>query len=315
MIDICHPSDAHKRLWSLTAALDPENLSRSEGGKPVSTLRYPALKHFSVRWKHPTSGKKPALQNDQASVTRKTAYNFVHYALALACGITIGATPIESATAQVLPNYPAASPIINSPTVTPAIYFEFSTLTGSGNTIYAIRVPVRTSTGAFKYFDIAMQYNVNSAGTPVLASGFPKVTPSVSLNVSGFKAGKYESIISSSKKAIAIVDGPGIGPNGTTAWSFNKTSDSDRCTNPESAAWYTGPISSNPLAARLKAAGITHTGYSYGISGGGCTSAFSNGRLLGVAQTGNALTIVSFTNVSGKDQSVPIDQITYRLSP
>ena len=68
------------------------------------------------------------------------------------------------------------------------------------------------------------------------------------------------------------------------------------CTYPSSATWYVGPIANSPLAARLKAAGITSTAWSYGVTGGeACYNNWPDNTLIGLSQTGNKLTIVSFT--------------------
>jgi hypothetical protein len=72
-----------------------------------------------------------------------------------------------------------------------------------------------------------------------------------------------------------------------------------------------GPIANNPYAAQIKAAGITSTAWSYGIS----TSNYGRwgvATLIGVSQIGNTLTIVSFYSVTN---GVPYDQITYTLTP
>jgi hypothetical protein len=85
--------------------------------------------------------------------------------------------------------------------------------------------------------------------------------------------------------------------------------------------WYTGPIASNPLAARLKKAGITSAFYSYGLVGASVSCAvgtyydFSEDALIGVSQVEGSLTIVSFTNNNGVDSQVPIAEITYTLLP
>jgi hypothetical protein len=59
-------------------------------------------------------------------------------------------------------------------------------------------------------------------------------------------------------KNLVTVSGPVAGPDGQTEWSL-----------PVTATWYTGPLADNPLAARLKKAGITLSNYSYGIVGVG----------------------------------------------
>ncbi len=48
--------------------------------------------------------------------------------------------------------------------------------------------------------------------------------------------------------------------------------------------WYVGPITSNPLYARLKAAGITYTAWSYGVTGGtGCYGPWEADSIIGLS--------------------------------
>jgi hypothetical protein len=174
-------------------------------------------------------------------------------------------------------------------------------------------VPVIDSSGKTSYKDITLLFDVDSAGNVTLASGYPKVIPSPTSLVSSFRAGKYIGPGSDSN-FIAAVSGPGITAGGATEWSLAAVSGTSYYAYPKSAAWYVGPITSNPLAARLKAAGITSTAWSYGIAGSTCgCSQWLADTLIGVSQTGNALTIVSFT--SNGDHSQPVDQITYTLAP
>jgi hypothetical protein len=76
------------------------------------------------------------------------------------------------------------------------------------------------------------------------------------------------------------------------------------------------------LAARLRKVNITSTAWTFGISGGGIAFScggspffnWGNGSIIGVSQTGNTITIASFTN-NGFDSASPVDQITYTLAP
>jgi hypothetical protein len=102
---------------------------------------------------------------------------------------------------------------------------------------------------------------------------------------------------------------------GATEWSLAQ-SGTAACAYPYSATWYVGPISDNPLYTRLKKATITSSAYNYGILGayGGCGgNDWTTGNLLGFAQTGKTLTIVSFTYAGTEDSATPIAQITYTL--
>jgi len=204
--------------------------------------------------------------------------------------------------------------------VTPNSQFQYSALTGSGNTVLATRVPVVTSTGAIVYKDVTLLFAADANGGLTLAPGYPHVVDSPNLLVSSFKPGNYvgPSTILSGKAKITV-SGPGITSGGVTAWSLAAPTGADYCTYPSSATWYVGSIASNPLAARLKAAGITSTAWSYGV-GNSRNNCYSNSgdwqtnTLIGLSQIGNTITIVSFTN-NGKDYAAPQDQITYTLAP
>lgn len=194
----------------------------------------------------------------------------------------------------------------------PAAEFQYATLTGSGNTITASQVPVVISSGLTVYENVTMQFNVDSNGNLTLASGYPQIAPAPTLLTSGFIAGNYvgPSTVANGK-ALVTVSGPGVTDGGATEWSISAASGADPTTSPSSATWYVGPISNNPMAARLQSAGITSTAYSYGFATawyGECNSC-----LIGVSQTGNTITIVTFTN--NIDRSTPVAQITYTLRP
>jgi hypothetical protein len=215
---------------------------------------------------------------------------------------------------------------------TPQAFFERSTVTGSGNTISATNVPVVIS-GVTVYVNVTMQFNVDHNGNLTLSSGYPQVVAAPNLLSASFMAGTYVgpgSILGG--KAIVTVGGPGVSNGGATTWSLAAASGADTCTYPSSATWYVGPIASSPVAARLTAAGITSTAWSYGVASGpspnyvNCTNPGSYfttsnwlpGTLIGVSQSGSAITIASFTTEPGytpKDNSGPVDQITYTLKP
>jgi len=207
---------------------------------------------------------------------------------------------------------------------TPTVYAGNATITGAGDIVQVSRMPVQTSSGSILYYDVTTTFGVTSAGALSVVS--TTIAPSPSLIVSNFQAGTYAS--PAGLNFTELLSGPGIGPAGTTAWSFAKSGGSNvGCAYPATATWYTGPISSNPYATRITGAGITTTDYSYGIAGpisslcSGVVSQEFNGPsngvapLIGAAQTGGSLTVVSFTDSTGKDHSVPVAQITFTLSP
>ena len=210
----------------------------------------------------------------------------------------------------------------------PYSLFQFATLTGSDNTITVTRVPVITASGNTIYKNVAIQFEVDADGNLTLTPEFPKVIDALPLLVSSFIAGNYVgpgTLLGG--KATVIINGPGPTAGGAAAWSLTAAPDATQCTYPASATWYVGPIESNPLAARLRRESITSTAWSYGVTGASsCSSSISSsvsstidrfwrsGTLIGVSQTGNAVTIASFSEFGG-DNSAPRDQITYRLVP
>src|ERR1035437_6401491 len=73
----------------------------------------------------------------------------------------------------------------------PSAMFQNSTLTGSGNTMTATRVPVRISSSLTIYVDITTQFNVDLNGNLTLSAGYPQIVPSATLLTGNFKAGTY----------------------------------------------------------------------------------------------------------------------------
>jgi hypothetical protein len=208
----------------------------------------------------------------------------------------------------------------------PTPFLQDSTIVGSGGTLTATGVPVETSTGSIVYQDVTIQLNANAKGGLALAPGYPKVEAPPSIITSGFLAGHYAGPPTvASGQFLITVTGPAVGANGTTVWSLTPSKGANSCTTPLTATWYTGPLAENPLAPRLKKAGITSTDYSYGIVGAtepiSCGPSFteyydpfSQNCLIGVSQAQGSLIIVSFTPATGApDSSTPIAQITYTL--
>jgi hypothetical protein len=195
---------------------------------------------------------------------------------------------------------------------------QYAVMTGSNNSILATRLPV-VYNGRTYYEDVtfALYFAISSKGV-VTATATPTVVTSPTLLTANFEAGNYvgPSTVGSGN-ALITVSGPGVVVGGATEWSIAASTGAWGCTYPSTATFYVGPITSNPLYARLKAAGITSTAYSYGIVGDGptCFPGYDwyAGSLIGLTQNNGTLTIVSFTNNANQDHDVPIDQITYTL--
>ena len=197
-------------------------------------------------------------------------------------------------------------------TITPYSLFQDSVLTSSTNTVNVTRVPVVDSKGVLHYWDVALLFDVNSSGELTLAAGYPMITGSASPITSGFKAGTYVA----PNGATIVVTGPGVTKNGATEWSLAQSGTT--CSFPYSATWYVGSISSNPLYPRLKADAVTSSAYSYGILGTSSSCGnndWDGGALLGFTQTGNSLTIVTFSYGGTDDYATPIAQLTYTYKP
>jgi hypothetical protein len=231
--------------------------------------------------------------------TITTRLSFSHrFARLVAIVLTSTAAWLSPAIAQTSEAGATATP--------PYALFQYATLTGSNNTINATWLPVVSATGTTSYVNVTIEFKVSSTGQLSVVLGYPKVMPAPAPLVSSFIAGNYASPNGS---GLITVTGPGIMTDGSTEWSLAASPGASTCTYPDSAMWYVGPLSGSPLAARLQAAGITSTAWSYGVGDSGCS--WSANSLLGFSQIGNQLTIVDFTN--GKDYPTPVDSIVYTL--
>ena len=204
----------------------------------------------------------------------------------------------------------------------PYALFQYASLTGTGNTITATQIPVVTTTGVTVYENLTIQFNLDGNGNLTIAPGYPQAIPAPTLLTSGFKPGTYagpSGVLSG--KALVTVSGPGVTDGGATEWSLSSAAGADPCTYPLSANWYVGSIANNPYAARIQAAKITSTAFSYGVgnatncsgAGVGISTDWFNNVLIGVSQVGNTITIASFSNNNSSDFSTPQAQITYTL--
>jgi hypothetical protein len=197
---------------------------------------------------------------------------------------------------------------------TPAAFFNYSSVIGLNKTITATQVPIQTSTGAFIYKDVTIQINVDAAGNLTYATTSPLATLSPMLSPSTFRAGIYTD--SSDSRYGIQVSGPAIipGGGGLAQWSLT-SAPGLACDPPQPATFYTGPLANSPLAARVKAAGITGitaTQYSFGVIGTpNCGNAnWQNNGLIGLTNVGGNLVIASFTQ-AGTDANTPYTQIIY----
>lgn len=195
--------------------------------------------------------------------------------------------------------------------------FQYATITGTNNVLNVTMLPVVTPKGTI-YKNLTLQVTANAEGGITVEPA--TVVPAPAILATAFKAGKYigPSSINDGKNQITVT-GPGVVPGGTSVWSLVSSSEPSVCTYPISGTWYVGPIANNPLAARLKKAGISSTAYTWGTAGNGngptgCNPNlnWSAGSIIGVSQTGNSITFSSFTG-DGFDKNYAVDQITYTL--
>lgn len=194
-------------------------------------------------------------------------------------------------------------------TTPPYSYFQYATLTGSTNTISAALLPVVTATGATVLENVTLQFGFNSSGQLIVSN--LEAAPAPPPVVTGFKAGEYGGPSTIDDNMLITISGPGLTIGGATEWTLTTPSGSWGGTYPATATWYDGPLTSNPIYKRISAAGITSTAWSYGVGGVAWFGDWEYDSLLGFAQVGNSLTILSFTDGSGKDHNLPVAQVTY----
>ena len=247
--------------------------------------------------------------------------SFVKSALALVA-VTIAAIAVSAALSRGV--HAQNQDDEARPEALPSSYaeFQYATITGSNNVLNVTMLPVVTPTGTV-YKNLTLQVTADAKGDVIVAPGSPSVVNAQQILASSFKAGKYvgPSSVNDGKNQITVT-GPGVVAGGTTVWSLVSSSETSVCTYPLSGTWYVGPLSNNPLAARLKKVGITSTAYSWGVAGNpglnnspSCNPGlnWSNGSIIGVSQTGNSITFSSFTSDGAFDKNYPVDQITYTL--
>lgn len=146
--------------------------------------------------------------------------------------------------------------------VPPYALMQNATISGSGNAINASFIPVITANGTTIYQNLVLQFDVDQYGNLTIAAGYPQFFTPPTPITSSFVAGTYDTPEDVNVKI--IISGPGVTDGGATEWTL--ASDGGE-PYPENAMWYVGPLASNPLYARIQAAGITSTAYSYGIGG------------------------------------------------
>ena len=205
---------------------------------------------------------------------------------------------------------------------------QYATLTATTNTINVTMLPVVESNGTVVYYNLTIPIKTTETvsgtkATITLAAGTVTQVASPISETTSFKPGTYagpSTVLSGDARV--TVSNPGLAPGGATEWSLGAAAGAANCTYPATANWYVASptATNNPLAPRLKLAGITasDTGYQYGTTGSqNCIGGQSTdylwypNSLIGVTQNGSNLTIVTFTDGNGHDHNTAQDTITY----
>jgi hypothetical protein len=191
------------------------------------------------------------------------------------------------------------------------IYLDYSNVSAAGSTITITRLPIKLPSGSFIYKDVTVQLAADGNGALTYSPSTPVQPLSPPLKTNNFLAGTYQ-YTPETGYGFALSGPSGVPGSTETKWETNAVAgETNTCGTP--AVFYVGPLASNPNYARIHAAGITSTEYSYGVIGGGsvCGTNENGGdwaanALVGFSQSGTLLTIATFTNSSIKDQSTPV---------
>lgn len=220
----------------------------------------------------------------------------------------LGATVIAALSATAWPAAAEDTPAAVPEAGPSAVFSEYATIVGIGDTLTLTRLPIRTAAGKTIYKDVTIELFGDAAGKISFAVSPPVQSVSPKFAVANIRAGTYAL-----GSSVIAVTGPAPTGGGAARWTVTGT-----CYFAPSA-FYTGAIATIPDAAlksRLAAAGITNKEYSYGVRGESCDSgAFRDNALLGVQQVDNTLVVASFTSAAGVDQSTPAQFFVFTLQP
>ena len=182
----------------------------------------------------------------------------------------------------------------------PRAFLQWGAPSGLDNKLTVNRVPVVDAAGVIRYYDVALAFNVDSAGKLTLNSTATKILASPNLTVGAFRPGIY---LGGAFTCEHVVGAPGVVGGGRVSGSI---AESD-CSVTFNASWVSGPIAGHPNEGALKVAGITFQGYSWGVLGGVDDNwqdrGWDQGDLIGVVQSGQQLIIHNFGNDNKEDTS------------
>lgn len=191
----------------------------------------------------------------------------------------------------------------------PAMFLDQASISGVGNKLKATRVPVRDAANKVRYYDIEMNFQINSLGAPVLAPSNPIISLSPNLIVGKFIAGKYKDGAGN----VYTVTGPGAAPGGRATWNIQLSKQcSSGCGFDElSGSWTTGAIAGHPIQPILTEQGITTSTYSWGIVTEDSVFQSQNcsGDAIGFIQSGNQIAMNGYC----AHTAIPTDVVTLNL--
>jgi hypothetical protein len=220
--------------------------------------------------------------------------------------------------------YPALSFLLTaSAAAAQTPHLQDATITARDSTILIHRLPVDTPHGVVLE-DVKITLQADANGNVTVASrttSHPTARPSAApaaapepgivshpsapLVVQNFLPGTYQSV--ADQTLINVVNlGIPLGHD-TPRYSLSAVG----APGPLAAAtWDAGPLETNPLRGRIGRAAIDPGTLSFGTSDGG-GDVFETGALLGFAQSGTTLTIVTYRHGCCADRAAPTAKLVY----
>jgi hypothetical protein len=207
----------------------------------------------------------------------------------------------------------AATPPALAQTTLPRL--QDATVVAKNGTISITRLPIQTPHGTI-YRDITIELRVDATGHVTLTNAVPPPSPSAPAQMAlpavpsntpahqaavdlpqqasppvvyqHFTAGLYTaadgSLVQLQNRGMDLI-------HNVPMWTL-KSADGTGAI--DELTFYSGPPWLNPRAGLLKRAGITSQDFAYGTSDSGSGRMFGTGALIGVAQDGKTLRVVSF---------------------
>ncbi len=215
-----------------------------------------------------------------------------------------------------------------------------ATVVARGSTISITRLPIRTAAGTI-YRDVTIELHVDATGRVTLATDGAGRALAGSVPAGGSRQVALQAVPSGSRSAPGTLDANAVElpqrPSPPTVFQHftpgtYTTADGALVTLQErgrdlihgvpmwtlngdgplaSATFYSGPPRLNPRSSRLSRAGLTGEDYAYGTADSGTSDTFGSGALIGVAQKGKVLRVVSFHHGCCTDEAEPTSSVVY----